>query len=610
MSRLALMIDLERCIGCKSCEAACKAEHGLGPGVYRNRVVWLGDPDRPALDFVTLTCQHCERPACLRACPVNPKAIEKDTATGVVRVVAERCTGCGECVAACPYGAMGYDPIDHHAEKCDLCSDRRGAGLSPACATVCPASAITFGERAAHLAVAERDQRVVRDHDPYLLGPATIYLDRVNSDADIVGEHIVPAVARRPPRRVSLGDLSSATYLQSRDERAPDRAVAGGCNICFNACTVKYHFRGSELVKITGNEDDPALAGKVCPKSQMSVQLYNNERRLKTPLKRIGERGEGRFEPVSWTAALDDIASRLRQMHDQYGSEALAIFSGTRAGIITRNGYIRLFTQLWGTPNVEGTEPLCASGKNIAYRLVQGSLNTANSYTPSDIGSAEMYLFVGDNQAETRPVYFGMINDWRVRNRSKLVVVDPRLTPTASKADRWLPIRSGTDLALGLAVAHHILANDLHDAGYCRDWVLGWEAWRDFLDAQGYTPAWAAAVTDLTVDDIECLAEEIAGADGCMIFASRGLNQHTNSVQTNRIWMFIAAITGNWGRRGGGFLNMTAASLLHADAPSVRRAEITRPMVRKNPTAWLDAMTTGKPYPIRTLITGNNPMAM
>ena len=399
-------------------------------------------------------------------------------------------------------------------------------------------------------------------------------------------------------------------YRGTRAERTPDRVVPGGCNICFNACTVKFHFQGEELVKITGNEDDPALGGKVCPKSQMSIQLYHNDRRLTSPLKRVGERGEGRFEPVSWDTALDDIATRLSWVREEFGPEALAIFSGTRAGIITRNGYIRLFTQLWGTPNVEGTEPLCASGKNLAYRLVQGSLNTSNSYTPGDIGSAEMYLYVGDNQAETRPVYFGMINDWRVANRSKLVVVDPRLTPTASKADSWLAIRTGTDLALGLAVAHHILANSLEDAGYCRDWVLGWEAWRDFLIKQAYTPAWAAPITGLSVAEIETLAEDIARADGCMIFASRGVNQHTNSVQTNWAWMFVAAITGNWGRKGGGFFNMTEASLLHADAPVARRADITRPMVRKNPTAWLDAMTTGKPYPIRALITGNNPMAM
>jgi Fe-S-cluster-containing dehydrogenase component len=78
MSRLALLIDLERCTGCKSCEVACKAEHGLGPGERRNRVLWLGGESNDgsaSLDFLKLACQQCERPACLRACPVEPKAI-------------------------------------------------------------------------------------------------------------------------------------------------------------------------------------------------------------------------------------------------------------------------------------------------------------------------------------------------------------------------------------------------------------------------------------------------------------------------------------------------------------------------------------------------------
>ena len=86
MGRLSLMFDLERCIGCKSCEAACKQEHGLGPGEYRNRVVWLPDGEAPGLDFLTVACQQCERPACLRACPVNPKAISKDPENGVVAI--------------------------------------------------------------------------------------------------------------------------------------------------------------------------------------------------------------------------------------------------------------------------------------------------------------------------------------------------------------------------------------------------------------------------------------------------------------------------------------------------------------------------------------------
>ncbi|HBC06114.1 MAG TPA: oxidoreductase, partial [Rhodospirillaceae bacterium] len=206
MSRLSLMIDMERCIGCKSCEAACKAEHGLGPGENRNRVVWLGDTTQPALDFLTLSCQHCERPACLRACPVAPKAIFKDPDTGVVRINEDRCTGCGECVIACPYGAMGYDAIDHHAVKCDLCHDRRAVGRKPACATVCPGEAITFGDRADHLETIRAEGRRAVDHDAFLLNPSNIFLERIKASAPaaegftMAGRHR-PAVIDDPKRR-------------------------------------------------------------------------------------------------------------------------------------------------------------------------------------------------------------------------------------------------------------------------------------------------------------------------------------------------------------------------------------------------------------------------
>jgi len=105
MTRISLMIDLDACIGCKSCEAACKQEHGLGPHTFRNQVLWLANNSQPELAFPTVTCQHCVRPACLRACPVNPKVITKDPETGVVAVDTDRCTGCDECVKACPYGA-------------------------------------------------------------------------------------------------------------------------------------------------------------------------------------------------------------------------------------------------------------------------------------------------------------------------------------------------------------------------------------------------------------------------------------------------------------------------------------------------------------------------
>lgn len=609
MSRLALMIDLERCIGCKSCEVACKQEHGLGLGEYRNRVVWLGNPASAGLDFLTVTCQHCERPACLRACPVNPKAIVKDAQTGVVRVLEDRCTGCGECVVACPYGAMGYDPVGHHSVKCDLCVDRRSEGANTtACASVCPGHAITFGERSDHLAYAENEGRSVRDHDHFMMGPATVYLDRVDRPAVPIMELVRPKVMEGSRGGFVPSASVQYPYGRTREERLPERVVPGGCNICFNSCSTNYHFHDDRLVKVTGNESDPYLKGKICPKSQLAVQLYGSERRLKRPLKRVGARGEGKFEPISWDQALDEIAERLKAVSGKWGGEALGIFCGTRTGTITRN-YVTVFSQMFGTPNFTSTDPFCAASKHIAYEVTQGNALPPNSYTERDIGSAKLYVYFGENQAEARPVYFGMVNNWRVKNRARMIVVDPRFTATASKADRWLPVRSGTDMALALAMAYHILERDLHDKAFCSQWVEGWEAWRDFIVAKGYTPDWAAGITGVAANDIRAVAEEIANADGCVIFASRGINQHTNGAQTNRVLMFLAAITGNWGRRGGGFLNLSISPKFSASAPQQRQAKITKPMVRRSPTGWTEAMLSERPYPIKALIACNNPMS-
>ena len=620
--RVALLIDLERCTGCKSCEAACKQEHRLGPAEYRNKVVWASALEEAGLAFLTLTCQHCERPACLRACPVNPKAIEKDPVTGIVKVNESRCTGCGECVIACPYSAMGYDPQEHHAVKCDLCVDRRREGAATtACASVCPTQAIRFGNRDELLADAQASGRMPRDQDHFLLGPATIYLERLASRGTGTATAVVPARANpqesiRPAfmdapvaQAAFTKTRPSFPYGEARADAAADRVVPGGCNICFNCCTVKFHFKNDKLVKITGNDEDPLLQGRVCPKSQLTLQMYHSEHRLLYPQKRVGQRGEGRYERISWDQALDEIAARLSKIRDEHGPEALAMFIGTRTGILDYRATTKMFAQLWGTPNKDGTDPFCASGKNVAFELTLGSIGSGNSYTEADLGSAQLYVYIGDNQAETRPVYFGMINDWRIRNGAKMVAVDPRLTATASKADRWLPIRPGTDMAFGLALSQHILANDLHDKAFCRDWVLGFEQWRDFILERGYTPAWAAPITGIAAEEIARLAEEIAAADGCVIFASRGVNQHTNSTQTNRVLMFVAAITGNWGRRGGAFFNMSAGTPIAAKVPAERTPTLRRQRVRRSPAGWTSAMRDGKPYPIRALIACNNPLA-
>ncbi|MBT6274830.1 MAG: molybdopterin-dependent oxidoreductase [Chromatiales bacterium] len=618
MSRLALMVDLERCTGCKSCEAACKAEHGLRAGERRNRVLWFTGQEEPeakqvpTLGFLPLMCQQCDRPACLRACPVAPKAISKDPVTGIVSINESACVGCGECVTACPYGAMGYDAPGHHAVKCDLCTDRRVKEPgTTACASVCPTKAITFGERDELLADAKEQGRHSLDQDVYALEPATVYLDRDGDRSAALSAVLAstpPAVVDSPTPASVL--TSQYPFGATASAREPDRVEPGGCNICFNSCTTNFHFRGEHLVKITGNDSDPALQGRICPKSQLTMQLYASEHRLTTPLKRAGERGENKFVPISWQQALDEIAERLKKISAEHGTHATGIFSGTRTGTLTNRGYIRMFSQMFGTPNVESTEPYCSSGKNMAYEMVQGIGGSGNSYTPNDLGAAELYVYIGDNQAETRPVHFGMINDWRLQSGAKMIAIDPRLTVTASKADEYLAIRPGTDLALALALAHYIFAQGLHDETFCREWVIGWEKWRDFINEKGYTPQWAAPITDLSEETIQNLARDIATADGCVIFASRGINQHINSVQANRALMYLAAITGNWGRAGGAFFNMSATTTIGADAPKERRVQPSQPKAATSPIGWADAILDAQPYAMRALIACNNPLSL
>ena len=405
--------------------------------------------------------------------------------------------------------------------------------------------------------------------------------------------------------------VESFPYAAPREGVLGPEMVRSGCNICFNSCSSRVYRRNGHAVTITGNPDDPVTGGHLCPKSQFLMQMYYSEHRLLYPQRRVGKRGEGKFERVSWDEALDGIAEKLLRVKERYGPEALAVFTGSRSGLLGLDGTAALFCQLWGTANHSGTNPFCGTAPDLAFVMTQGDEagGTGNIFAEDDVWAGDLYIFLGDNMAETRPVNFGQLNERRLRRGARMIVLDPRRTATAQKADEWLPIRPGTDLAFALACIHHVADRDLIDHRFVDAWVEGYAEVRDFVVRRGYTPEWAAPITDIPADTIKRIAEEYARTPRAFILGNRGLSQHTNATQTFRALLMLAAVTGHIGHKGAGVLSITSAVPIRAQAPAERVAP-RRPSVRRSPAGWIEAMISGRPYPIRALLTTGNPLSL
>ncbi|SOB60407.1 4Fe-4S ferredoxin iron-sulfur binding domain protein [Pseudodesulfovibrio profundus] len=151
----AFLVDAEKCIGCFTCAMACRNFYHQEEGVIWRQVYPLDEEIYPHREraFFSLSCNHCEDPACLNVCPV--KAYTKREEDGVVVHHQEKCIGCGNCIRSCPYGAPKYNPVEKRAEKCSLCHERLDAGLQPACTQSCPTDALQLIDLATHRQTSE-----------------------------------------------------------------------------------------------------------------------------------------------------------------------------------------------------------------------------------------------------------------------------------------------------------------------------------------------------------------------------------------------------------------------------------------------------------------------
>ena len=253
-----------------------------------------------------------------------------------------------------------------------------------------------------------------------------------------------------------------------------EKIVKTACRACIANCGVLAHVKHGRVVKLEGNPQDPMSRGRMCAKGLSGIQALYNPNRNKYPLERVGERGSGKWRRITWDEALTKIGTHLMETKEKYGAEA--VFCSTGGGGNPEIWSIARFCNIFGTPN--WFEPGCAQcylprvlGYTMMYGGVDPSIADSNAlelYYDTDI---QCLVLWGTDPSYSCPSSGGRaVNELRAKG-VKTIVIDPRFTPDAAKADIWLPIRPGSDVALELGWIRYILENQLYDKEFVMRWT-------------------------------------------------------------------------------------------------------------------------------------------
>ena len=280
-----------------------------------------------------------------------------------------------------------------------------------------------------------------------------------------------------------------------------DRVVPTICGACHNSCGMLVHVRDGAIQAIKGNPDHPMNRGTLCVKGRAMAELTRSPQRLKRPMKRVGSRGEGRWQEIPWDEALDLMASRLGDIARQYGPETLFFSCGAPVMEFQRYGFSEFRAQ-YGTPN-QLSSNLCSWPLTMALESVCG-FKSQPDYDATKLiimwgGNPWASMRPGHNIAYGKASLLQPITD-AVKRGVPFIVIDPVYSETATHATEWIALRPGTDGALALAMLHVIIDQGLYDAAFVREWTIGFEQLRDHV--RQYTPEWAAGVTGLPAEHI------------------------------------------------------------------------------------------------------------
>ncbi|KVN09671.1 reductase [Burkholderia stagnalis] len=326
--------------------------------------------------------------------------------------------------------------------------------------------------------------------------------------------------------------------------------VKSVCPYCGVGCGMVLHVEEGEVVKVSGDPDHPANFGRLCTKGSSAHVALRKSGRLEGAF--VRDAREDDLVPLPVPDAIAETGRRLRTVLDAHGPDALSFYVSGQMSIEAQYLVNKLAKGFVGTNRIESNSRLCMASASSGYKLSLGADGPPGAY--QDFDRADLFFVIGANMADCHPILFLRMMD-RVKAGAKLIVVDPRRTGTADKADLFLQIRAGTDLALMNGLLHLLHANGRTDAAFIAEFTEGWDAMPAFL--ADYTPEKVAAITGLAEADIRLAAQWIGDAPDWMSCWTMGLNQSTHGVWNTNAICNLHLATGALCRPGSGPFSLT-----------------------------------------------------
>jgi anaerobic selenocysteine-containing dehydrogenase len=342
--------------------------------------------------------------------------------------------------------------------------------------------------------------------------------------------------------------------------------VRGACpHDCPDTCALLTTVQDGRAIRVQGNPAHPHTDGALCTKVSRYAERTHHPERLLQPLKRVGPKGSGQFEPVSWDAALDAIAARLKAIAARDPEAILPYSYAGTMGLVQSEGMAARFFHQLGASHLERT--ICsAAGTEALVQTLGGKVGMKVEF----FAQSKLILIWGSNSIASNLHFWRQVQQAK-RDGARIVCIDPRKTETADKCHEHIALRPGTDAALALALMHELIRNDWLDHDYIAQHTVGWEALR--ARALAWPPARAADLCGIPVQQITDLARDYGTTRPAAIRLNYGVQRVHGGGNAVRAIASLPALTGAWRHRAGGVL-LSSSGHFPIDREALHRPDL------------------------------------